>query len=193
MRKSQLLSIIARIRRGATSPQNIFDSLNALATNPPYGGTAITTTLPTVLAQGEQIIYRDPNGVQSLWIGNADGEAWPSVGYKEWSALVTQSEDDAPTAIVLSNTVGVVTLNRNGAGSYSITNASFTIGKTLITIGPNNTAEFFPIDGDFFSIFCISGGGGVDVSTLLNDSQYENDGGTNALLNSRPITIRIYP
>ena len=106
MRKSQLLSIIARIRGGATSPQNIFDSLNALASNPPYGGTAITTTLPTVLAQGEQIIYRDPNGVQSLWIGNADGEAWPAVGYKEMLIEVNGFYETA-TSIIIKDDVGI--------------------------------------------------------------------------------------
>jgi hypothetical protein len=108
MRKSQLLSIIARIRRGATSPQNIFDSLNALATNPPYGGTAITTTLPTVLAQGEQVIYRDPNGVQSLWIGNADGEAWPSVGYKEAVVFISwPGSSQTATVTTISDNIGI--------------------------------------------------------------------------------------
>jgi hypothetical protein len=119
MRKSQLLSIIARIRGGATSPQNIFDSLNALATNPPYGGTAITTTLPTVLAQGEQIIYRDANGVQSLWIGNADGEAWPAVGYKEYVAMLTQNGTDAPVATsIMKNDIGITSWTRQDIGIY---------------------------------------------------------------------------
>jgi hypothetical protein len=152
-----------------------------------------TTTLPTTLPAGQQVWYIDPNGVETLWVGNENGSAWPAVGYKEWSALVTQSEDSAPTAVVLSNTVGVVTLTRATTGNYLITNASFTVGKTLINIGPNNTGEFFPSDGDFFSIFCTSGSGGVEVSSLLNDSAYENGGGTNLLLNSRPFTIRVYP
>jgi hypothetical protein len=106
MLKSQLLSIISKIRMGATSPTNISDSLEALATNPPYGGTAITTTLPTVLAQREQVIYRDPNGVQSLWIGNADGEAWPAVGHKEMLIQVNGFYETA-TSIIIKDDVGI--------------------------------------------------------------------------------------
>jgi hypothetical protein len=134
MLKSQLLSIISKIRMGATSPTNISDSLEALATNPPYGGTAITTTLPTVLAQGEQIIYRDPNGVQSLWIGNADGEAWPSVGYKEYVALLTQVGTDAPVATVLNNSIGSLVWSRTNVGQYVLTSAvnAFLENKTIV-------------------------------------------------------------
>jgi hypothetical protein len=122
MLKQQLLSIISQIRKGATSPQNIADSLEALSVNPPYGGTAITTTLPTVLAQGEQIIYRDPNGVQSLWIGNADGEAWPAVGYKEYVALVGFSSFDEVANIVstLKNDFGTTTISYISASQFAI-------------------------------------------------------------------------
>jgi hypothetical protein len=152
-----------------------------------------TTTLPTTLPAGQQVWYIDANGVETLWVGREDGSAWPAVGYKEWSALITQSEDDAPTAVVLSNTVGVVTLGRGTLGDYIISNASFTIGKTLIVIGPNNVAEFFPSDGDFFSVLCVSQNGGVGISTLNGDTPYENGGGANILLNSRPLSIRVYP
>jgi len=153
----------------------------------------ITDELPTSLPAGLTIWYIDPNGVETLWVGREDGSAWPAVGYKEWSALITQSEDDAPTAVVLSNTVGVVTLGRGTLGDYIISNASFTIGKTLIVIGPNNVAEFFPSDGDFFSVLCVSQNGGVGISTLNGDTPYENGGGANILLNSRPLSIRVYP
>jgi hypothetical protein len=153
-----------------------------------------TTTLPTTLPEGQQVWYIDANGVETLWVGRENGSAWPSVGYKEWSALITQSEDNAPTAVVLSNTVGVVALSRSSIGNYSITNASFTVGKTLIIIGPNNAAEFFPSDGDFFSVYSTSGSGAVEIATILNgDTQYENSGGVNLLLNSRPFSIRVYP
>ena len=189
MRKSQLLSIIARIRGGATSPQNIFDSLNALATNPPYGGTAITTTLPTVLAQGEQVIYRDPNGVQSLWIGNADGEAWPACGFKEFSANLQFSTGDEFAGIgnVLINTIGEATAQYVGVSEFTITitglATSFGGGPTVYTVFNNDDGSICYLaatntSSDIIS-FMVKG---ADGSTLSPFDNYEI-----------PITIRIYP
>jgi hypothetical protein len=186
MRKSQLLSIIARIRRGATSPQNIFDSLNALATNPPYGGTAITTTLPTVLAQGEQVIYRDPNGVQSLWIGNADGEAWPAVGYKEYVALLSQSGTDAPVVdVIVNNTGHDVLWSRADAGMY--------LGTFPSSLGNRKGLSPFvecispPQIDNYWANIGISG-------ESIGVTSYDGSGSSSdGLLNGTLIHFRIYP
>ena len=186
MLKSQLLSIISKIRKGATSPTNISDSLEALATNPPYGGTAITTTLPTVLAQGEQIIYRDPNGVQSLWIGNADGEAWPAVGYKEYVALLTQAGTDAPVATVKFNNTGqTITYSRGDVGVYSAsTNTDGGLNGSIITHGEglsevDSISERLIIgvvNNNSFPLYTSAEG------ALIDD-----------ILGNTPIIIRIYP
>jgi hypothetical protein len=176
MLKPQLLSIISKIRMGATSPTNISDSLEALATNPPYGGTAITTTLPTVLAQGEQVIYRDPNGVQSLWIGNADGEAWPSVGYKTFRAKVTQSSTNAPTAtVLLDDFTGTRTWGYLGDGEYTISLpitdvVTYDATRVYNNAGTAGTITVAPFGGTpetgGFDIIVSGGNGSLTVETI---------------------------
>jgi hypothetical protein len=41
----------------------------------PYREIFSTTTLPTTLPKGMRVMYEDANGVESLWVGNADGNA----------------------------------------------------------------------------------------------------------------------
>jgi hypothetical protein len=53
--------------------------------------------------------------------------------YKVYTALVTQSGTDAPVATVLENTLGVITLQRNELGDYSILSDNlFLDGKTFM-------------------------------------------------------------
>jgi hypothetical protein len=49
----------------------------------------VTTVLPTTLPVGAQIWYIDGNGVETLWVGRADGSAWPAVSENEYSVAVT--------------------------------------------------------------------------------------------------------
>ena len=54
-------------------------------------------------------------------------------GYKVYTALLTQSGTDAPVATVLENTLGVITLQRNELGDYSILSDNlFLDGKTFM-------------------------------------------------------------
>jgi hypothetical protein len=161
MLKSQLLSIISKIRMGATSPTNISDSLEALVVNPPYGATSITTTLPTLLAQGEQVIYRDPNGVQSLWIGNVNNEAWPSVGYKEWSGRLES----------LSGVLSVTTKTNQISGiSWDISN-----GYAEATFSPQGRQRYIltPVAGQYVlgnnSAYADQAETGCAITVINND------------------------
>ena len=53
--------------------------------------------------------------------------------YKVYTALLTQSGTDAPVATVLENTLGVITLQRNELGDYSILSDNlFLDGKTFM-------------------------------------------------------------
>jgi hypothetical protein len=64
----------------------------------------VVTTLPTTLAYGQEVYYKDANGNLTLWVGHEDGTAWPSCGYKQYVALF-----DAGTPVnlrVLLNTTG---------------------------------------------------------------------------------------
>lgn len=49
----------------------------------------VVTTIPTTLAYGQEVYYKDPNGNLTLWVGHEDGSAWPAVGYKELTLVGT--------------------------------------------------------------------------------------------------------
>jgi hypothetical protein len=98
----------------------------------------ITETLPTTLEAGEEIYYQDANGVQTLWVGNEDGEAWPSVGYKEIVLDMSQEFTSAPTivAVKINQTpYSNFETERSGAGSYSLTfDGSSTYGFSMCEV-----------------------------------------------------------
>jgi hypothetical protein len=58
----------------------------------------VVTTLPTTLAYGQEVYYKDANGNLTLWVGHEDGSAWPSVGYKE-CVLTIHANSAAITSI----------------------------------------------------------------------------------------------
>ena len=51
------------------------------------------------------------------------GDASPvaSLGYKVYTALLTQAGTSAPTAIILNNTIGTLVFGYSGVGLYTIT------------------------------------------------------------------------
>lgn len=62
-----------------------------------------------------------------------------SAGYKVYTALLTQTGQDAPVAIVLENTIGAIVWTRNNPGEYTGTlNNSFPENKTFITYTHDN-------------------------------------------------------
>jgi hypothetical protein len=67
---------------------------------------SVVTTLPTTLEPGQQVYYQDPNGVRTLWVGHADGSAWPAVGYKEMLIEVNGFYEGA-TSIIIKDDVGI--------------------------------------------------------------------------------------
>lgn len=113
-----------------------------------------------------------------------------SVNYKIYRALVKQEETDAPTAIILENTLGGVPIfARDGIGGYTITlPGAFTNNKT------------------FFRCTGVTGQGGsfltdiIDLNSLrLYTFEFFNDGvggysyeeNDNLLYNS-PLEIIVY-
>jgi hypothetical protein len=97
----------------------------------PYREIFSTTTLPTTLPKGMRVVYVDANGTESLWVGNAQGQAWPAVGYKEYRAILTQTGTNAPVHNVTINTLGVVGSIYGIVGGYSATSSGlFVDGKT---------------------------------------------------------------
>lgn len=72
----------------------------------------------------------------------ADGSV--SVGYRVYTALLTQTGTNAPTATVLENTLGTVTWSRAGTGAYLATlSGAFTTSKTFIVATLNTPSATF--------------------------------------------------
>lgn len=79
--------------------------------------------------------------------------------YKVYSALLSQSGTDAPTAIVLENTIGEIVWTRDDVGVYVGTlNGAFTLYKTFIilTQGTGNVCiiNSVGLGGDMVVINC---------------------------------------
>lgn len=111
--------------------------------------------------------------------------------YKAYTALLTQSSNTAPTAIILENELGNITFSRTGAGKYIISqdiNFPFILGKTFIlhTIGKTTealgngtttkiTSEQVTVDNSF------------SLTTTASNGTY-SDG----ILNNCSVEIRVY-
>jgi hypothetical protein len=79
--------------------------LDGIYVSSPFREIFSTTTLPTTLPKGMRVMYVDGNGVETLWVGNADGEAWPSVGYKE-VILAFRASGDLVDVVAKKNDIG---------------------------------------------------------------------------------------
>jgi len=94
--------------------------------------------------------------------------------YKVYTALLTQSSTNPPTAIVLENTIGNIYWTYEGVGVYNANLiGAFTLNKTYCPIAIANSAPDLVIpypNGDFIEF--ITGDG---------------------ILNNTPIEIRVYP
>lgn len=64
----------------------------------------------------------------------------PTADYLVYTAIVSQASTDAPTAIVLKNTLGgTVEYAYNASGNYQVTATGLlTVGKTFCTVSGNN-------------------------------------------------------
>jgi hypothetical protein len=119
----------------------------------------------------------------------SQGEPGTTLGYKVYTALLTQVDDAAPTAIVLENTLGFVPVySRDIAGRYFITYAGgFIIGKTFSLI--NGVV----IESDATS-FSTLGYETVPSANRLLIESFNGFGNLNDnVMVNTPIEIRIYP
>ena len=100
--------------------------------------------------------------------------------YLVYTALLSQADTDAPTAIVLENTLGgTVVWTYNAEGSYIGTlTGAFTADKTAIFTGG--------FDGFYFSYR-----GSANTVTILTYDETLTL--ANDYLNKNPIEIRVYP
>jgi len=123
---------------------------------------------------------------EAVFLASMPSEA--PAGYKVYTALLTQAGTNAPTAIVLENTLGVIpTFSYSQAGDYSLDAAgAFTANKTHALIGPGD----WNADSGSFPMFSIY----VDPDALYISSM--NFAGVpaaaNGGLSNTAIEIRVY-
>jgi hypothetical protein len=102
--------------------------------------------------------------------------------YKVYTALLTQTGTDAPTAIVLENTLGFVpNWQYINIGTYTINNALFTNNKTTVNV-------FLNVNGNSYSFPSTVTTANVTIhSVFLSDFTY-----LDGVLNNTAIEIRVY-
>jgi hypothetical protein len=108
-------------------------------------------------------------------------------GYKVYTALLTQADEDAPTAIELENTIGEITFSYANIGQYYIISDDlFTTNKTFAIIGiPSEGVS----NGNFSSVVYLNN------NTLFINSSVLTEGvmlDTNGILFNTSIEIRVY-
>jgi hypothetical protein len=102
--------------------------------------------------------------------------------YKVYSALLTQTGTNAPTAVVLENTIGDIFLSRVGIGDYRITsNNLFTADKSCLLY--NSTAY---TNGEFI----YAGVGGLNFCQIITKTQ--NGDSSDDLLLNLFVEVRVY-
>jgi hypothetical protein len=148
----------------------------------PYREIFSTTTLPTTLPKGMRVMYVDGNDVETLWVGHADGSAWPAVGYKEYVAGLLENGTSNPIVTVSHNSVGAVTVSRVDVGNYIASSSAFLVDKTRVIIS-NNTGD---VTFNILSVEPSDSGGSVGIYALDVTNPVDD------ILNAT-IYIRVYP
>lgn len=114
-----------------------------------------------------------------------DASTVASLGYKVYTALLTQTGTDAPTATILQNTIGTVTYTYSGVGIYHATSSGlFTENKTFFIMSSSNYGS----DGIIFTIDWVSSS---DITINCFDTAAHTS--LNDALLKSPIEIRVYP
>jgi hypothetical protein len=105
------------------------------------------------------------------------------VPYKVYTALLNQSGEDAPVAIVLENTLGFEITFNYDPGNY-VTNEDFDKSKTIVFITPSTDFSDKPV----FAIGYGGTGGNKLIIYTLDDGIYSDN-----MLRDTSIEIRVYP
>jgi hypothetical protein len=109
-----------------------------------------------------------------------------STPYKVYTALVSQVGTNNPTATVLNNTIGEITITRQGLGIYffELTGA-FVEGKTSVIVGPGDAG----FGGPFYAI--LDSAELPDAVAITTASVFD-DASADGLLGDTFIEIRVY-
>jgi hypothetical protein len=106
--------------------------------------------------------------------------------YKVYTALLTQTGEDAPTAVVLENTIGNILFEYIDIGAYAISSSNlFTENKTIVLQDQQTNRN--DNDTDYCIRIVYDNVDSIIINTAFLDTTEIND----ALLNT-PIEIRVY-
>lgn len=137
-----------------------------------FTGAFITDVKHYFTKINEIIDYLNGNG------SSGDGS------YKVYTAILNQGSTDAPTAIILNNTLGEVTYTYEDVGKYLInSNGLFTFNKTWIYLKDN--------DGNQQGVFVMVGPNDKNSINIFSYSDYMVSA-SNSILNNMSLEIRVY-
>jgi hypothetical protein len=147
-------------------------------------GNAVSPGVKGVVIGDGQILEQDGMVVPNLTVTESINGA-PVVGYKRYIALINQTGVSAPTATVFENTIGDITFNYIGVGTYEILlTGAFLADKTWVVGG---SADINAGGGDFATL---------DIRRYNDDSirlyTYDNYTISNNMLVNTAIEIRVY-
>ena len=145
-----------------TTADNVVDKLQ-------INGSLIATSIKklSAIAGGGQTLFADGNN---------------SVGYKVYTALLTQTGIVAPVATILENTIGTISWSRNSTGVYAATSSGlFTTNKTICFITNGNA----PTIG-VFEMYQSN------TNTVILNSINMSSINTDVILTQATIEIRVY-
>ncbi len=108
------------------------------------------------------------------------------LGYKVYTALLTQTGLTAPSAIVLENTIGTVTWAYEGLGQYSATFFGYTPQKIVVFTGAGTAGSKTYVIQGYENPFPPYG-------VWIDTSDSTTGLGLDNVLVDAPIEIRIYP
>ena len=146
----------------------------------PPDGSVTAAKINSGNAVDGQVLTADGNG----------GAAWEAPtgggpGYLKYVALLTQTGENAPVAVVLENTLGAVAWTRNSSGIYcGNLEGAFPEGKTWCSY--SRGAEDFGVVVGFFRV------SNDNVYLLQYNGSLGSGDPVDGLLNSS-IEIRVYP
>jgi hypothetical protein len=117
------------------------------------------------------------------------GESATSV-YKVYTALLTQVDNNPPTAIELQNTIeGTISFTYLSNGLYQIENTiGWDVEKTFYLIGGLGNIDMLPSGFPCFRFIGFEG-----TSLIVYTFNNSLDTPTNNILKYTPIEIRVYP
>lgn len=114
------------------------------------------------------------------WVNNTSSES----GYKSYVALMSQAGTEAPTAIILENSLGDIEWQYDSNGYYfAYLPNSFPLEKTFI----------LSVQGSGYDTEVLNGGGGDPYNLVrLDDNNLVLSTTGDGILNYSPIEIRVY-